>query len=154
METLHTMSFPPPPPEHASEACKRAPNRHYFCIILVAINKARVTKMKHGVKLNRLGRASGPRRLLLRSLATELIQRERIVTTVTRAKALKSPADKVWFRSKDVCCLPCSQSLRRTTLVLGAFKLLKISNAGQLISLAKRGTFEARKKASAWIFVS
>jgi hypothetical protein len=116
----------PPHPEHASEACKRAPNRHYFCIILVAINKARVTKMKHGVKLNRLGRASGPRRLLLRSLATELIQRERIVTTVTRAKALKSPADKVWFRSKDVCCLPCSQSLRRTTLVLGAFKLAQV----------------------------
>ena len=52
--------------------------------------------MRHGMKLTRLGRASGPRRLLLRSLATELIKHERITTTVARAKALKGPADKVF----------------------------------------------------------
>ena len=51
--------------------------------------------MHHGFKLSRLGRASAPRRALLRSLATELIKHERIVTTVARAKALKGPADKV-----------------------------------------------------------
>lgn len=52
-------------------------------------------KMKHGLKLRKLGRDSAHRRALLRNLTTQLIRHERIMTTYAKAMELRKPADRV-----------------------------------------------------------
>jgi len=51
--------------------------------------------MRHNVRLRKLGRTSGHRRALLRSLTTSLFLHERIRTTVPKAKELRSFAEKL-----------------------------------------------------------
>ena len=51
--------------------------------------------MRHKVDGYKLGRDISARRALLRSLVTSVIERERIVTTVTKAKAARPLVDKM-----------------------------------------------------------
>ena len=51
--------------------------------------------MRHRVAGWKLGRNTSHRRALLRNLVTSLILEERIVTTVTKAKAMKAHAEKM-----------------------------------------------------------
>jgi len=51
--------------------------------------------MRHNVRLRKLGRTSGHRRALLRSLTTSLFLHERIRTTVPKAKELRPFAEKL-----------------------------------------------------------
>ena len=51
--------------------------------------------MRHRVPGNRLSRPYDQRKALLRSLATELIRRDEIVTTLAKAKAVRSHAEKL-----------------------------------------------------------
>ena len=51
--------------------------------------------MRHKVAGYKLGRSTSHRRALLRSLVTSVIEQERIVTTVIKAKAAKPLVDKM-----------------------------------------------------------
>lgn len=51
--------------------------------------------MRHRNKLKKLGKAADQRKALLRSLATSLFKHDEIMTTKTRAKALRPIADKI-----------------------------------------------------------
>lgn len=51
--------------------------------------------MKHGRKVAKLGRARGPRRALLQSLATSLFRHGRITTTLPKAKGLRPFAERL-----------------------------------------------------------
>ncbi len=51
--------------------------------------------MRHQIKKHKLSRAQDQRKALLRSLATQLFLHGEIKTTMAKAKALKSYADKV-----------------------------------------------------------
>ena len=51
--------------------------------------------MRHRLGWNRLNRDPKRRKILLRKLVTALIQHERIMTTLPRAKELRRTGDKV-----------------------------------------------------------
>ncbi|MBY0356911.1 MAG: 50S ribosomal protein L17 [Candidatus Obscuribacterales bacterium] len=51
--------------------------------------------MRHRVPGNRLSRPYDQHRALLRALATELLRHDEIVTTVAKAKAVRSQAEKM-----------------------------------------------------------
>ncbi len=51
--------------------------------------------MRHRVPGNRLSRPYDQRKALLRSLATELLRHDEIITTLAKAKALRSEAEKL-----------------------------------------------------------
>jgi large subunit ribosomal protein L17 len=51
--------------------------------------------MMHNVRLRKLGRTSGHRRALLRSLATSLFRHERVRTTLPKAKELRPFAERL-----------------------------------------------------------
>jgi len=51
--------------------------------------------MRHQVKSKRLGRDSAQRKALLRSLVTSFLEKERITTTHSKAKAMKPIAEKM-----------------------------------------------------------
>jgi large subunit ribosomal protein L17 len=51
--------------------------------------------MRHGRRIPRLGKPADQRRALLRALTTELIRHGRITTTKTRAKAVRSEAERI-----------------------------------------------------------
>lgn len=57
--------------------------------------------MRHGCRVPKLGRPADQRRALLRTLTTELIRNGRITTTKTRAKAVRSEAERVITLAKD-----------------------------------------------------
>jgi large subunit ribosomal protein L17 len=57
--------------------------------------------MRHGNKINHLGRKYGHRRALLANLATQLIMHKRIVTTVAKAKELRVYVEPLVTKSKD-----------------------------------------------------
>lgn len=57
--------------------------------------------MRHNRAINHLGRQSGHRKALLSNLAVSLILNKRIVTTVAKAKALKSYVEPLITKSKD-----------------------------------------------------
>lgn len=56
--------------------------------------------MRHRVVGRRLGRSSGQRRALRRSMITELFRHERIRTTSAKAKAIRGAAEKLITLSK------------------------------------------------------
>lgn len=56
--------------------------------------------MRHGVKVNALGRKAAHRQELLANLAGELILHKRIVTTLAKAKALRVYAEPLLTKSK------------------------------------------------------
>ena len=51
--------------------------------------------MKHGVAGRKLGRASSHRRALYRNLVTDLLKREKIITTEAKAKEVRGLAEKM-----------------------------------------------------------
>lgn len=57
--------------------------------------------MRHGKKINHLGRKSAHRHALLSNLASSLILNKRITTTVAKAKALRKYVEPLLTRSKD-----------------------------------------------------
>lgn len=56
--------------------------------------------MRHGDKINNLGRKKAHRVALMQNLTTQLIQHKRIVTTLAKAKALRVYAEPIITRSK------------------------------------------------------
>ena len=57
--------------------------------------------MRHNKAVNHLGRKSGQRKALLSNMASSLILNKRIVTTVAKAKALKSYVEPLITKSKE-----------------------------------------------------
>ena len=57
--------------------------------------------MRHNKAVNHLGRKSGHRKALLANMASSLILNKRIITTVAKAKALKSYVEPLITKSKD-----------------------------------------------------
>jgi large subunit ribosomal protein L17 len=56
--------------------------------------------MRHGDKINNLGRKSAHRQALMMNLATALIENKRIFTTLAKAKALRTYVEPLITRSK------------------------------------------------------
>ncbi|MGD1855348.1 MAG: 50S ribosomal protein L17 [Leptolyngbyaceae cyanobacterium] len=57
--------------------------------------------MRHRCRTPHLGKPADQRRALLRSLTTELIRHGRIKTTLTRAKAVRSEAERMITLAKE-----------------------------------------------------
>ena len=57
--------------------------------------------MRHGDKINNLGRTKSHRDALLSNLASQLIAHKRIVTTLAKAKALRSYIEPLITKSKE-----------------------------------------------------
>lgn len=57
--------------------------------------------MRHGKKINHLGRKSAHRHALLSNMASSLILKKRITTTVAKAKALRKYVEPLLTKSKD-----------------------------------------------------
>jgi len=57
--------------------------------------------MRHGKKLNHLGRKTGHRKAMLSNMANSLIEHKRINTTVAKAKALRMYVEPLITKSKD-----------------------------------------------------
>ena len=56
--------------------------------------------MRHGDKINNLGRTTAHRKALMSNLCCQLIQHKRIFTTLAKAKALRGYAEPMITRSK------------------------------------------------------
>lgn len=57
--------------------------------------------MRHGDKVNNLGRTASHRRALLANMAISLIEHKRITTTLAKAKALRKYAEPLITKAKD-----------------------------------------------------
>jgi len=57
--------------------------------------------MRHGDKINNLGRTASHRRALLSNLAIQLITHKKIVTTLAKAKSLRTYVEPLITKSKD-----------------------------------------------------
>jgi large subunit ribosomal protein L17 len=57
--------------------------------------------MRHGDKINNLGRTTAHRKALLSNLATQLIAHKRIVTTLAKAKTLRTYIEPLITKAKD-----------------------------------------------------
>jgi large subunit ribosomal protein L17 len=57
--------------------------------------------MRHGVKLNRLGRKTPHRKALMANLTISLIEHKRIITTLAKAKALRVYVEPMLTKSKS-----------------------------------------------------
>jgi len=57
--------------------------------------------MRHGDKINNLGRTASHRAALLSNLACQLIQHKRIVTTLAKAKVLRTYIEPLVTKSKE-----------------------------------------------------
>lgn len=57
--------------------------------------------MRHGDKVNNLGRKAGHRQALLKNLAKALIEHKRINTTLAKAKSLRQYIEPLVTKSKD-----------------------------------------------------
>ena len=57
--------------------------------------------MRHGDKINNLGRTASHRKALLKNLASELIRHKRINTTLAKAKALRTFIEPLITKAKD-----------------------------------------------------
>lgn len=57
--------------------------------------------MRHGDKINNLGRTASHRKALLSNMACELIAHKRIVTTLAKAKALRTYIEPLITKGKD-----------------------------------------------------
>src|SRR5580658_7737828 len=57
--------------------------------------------MRHGDKIKNLGRTSAHRSALLSNLASQLIEHKRIVTTLAKAKALRTYVEPLITKAKD-----------------------------------------------------
>ena len=57
--------------------------------------------MRHGKKINHLGRTTAHRHAMLSNMASSLILHKRVTTTVAKAKALRKYVEPLLTRSKD-----------------------------------------------------
>ena len=57
--------------------------------------------MRHGKKLNHLGRKTAHRKSMLANMACSLIEHKRINTTVAKAKALRRYVEPIITKSKN-----------------------------------------------------
>src|SRR5918997_1211917 len=57
--------------------------------------------MRHGDKINNLGRKKAHREALLSNLTCQLIQHKRIVTTLAKAKALRTYVEPLITKGKE-----------------------------------------------------
>jgi large subunit ribosomal protein L17 len=57
--------------------------------------------MRHGDKINNLGRTTSHRKALLKNLASELIRHKRITTTLAKAKALRTFIEPLVTKAKE-----------------------------------------------------
>lgn len=57
--------------------------------------------MRHGKKFNHLSRKAGHRRALLRNMASSLILKKRITTTLAKAKELRKYVEPIITKSRD-----------------------------------------------------
>src|ERR1700737_3694277 len=57
--------------------------------------------MRHGDKINNLGRTASHRRALLSNLAIQLITHKKIVTTLAKAKALRTYVEPLITKAKE-----------------------------------------------------
>ena len=57
--------------------------------------------MRHGDKINNLGRTASHRSALLSNLASQLITHKRIVTTLAKAKVLRTYIEPLITKAKD-----------------------------------------------------
>lgn len=57
--------------------------------------------MRHGKKVNHLGRQSAHRQAMLSNMACSLIEHKRITTTIAKAKALRVYVEPIITKSKD-----------------------------------------------------
>lgn len=57
--------------------------------------------MRHRCRVHELGKPADQRKALLRALTTELLRHGRITTTQTRAKAVRSEAERIITLAKD-----------------------------------------------------
>jgi large subunit ribosomal protein L17 len=57
--------------------------------------------MRHGDKINNLGRTASHRKALLKNLASELIKHKRITTTLAKAKSLRTFIEPLITKAKD-----------------------------------------------------
>ncbi|OQP63179.1 50S ribosomal protein L17 [Niastella vici] len=57
--------------------------------------------MRHGDKINNLGRTASHRKALLKNLASELIRHKRISTTLAKAKALRTFIEPLITKAKE-----------------------------------------------------
>ncbi len=57
--------------------------------------------MRHGKKINHLGRKSAHRHAMLSNMASSLIMHKRITTTVAKAKALRKYVEPLLTKAKD-----------------------------------------------------
>jgi large subunit ribosomal protein L17 len=57
--------------------------------------------MRHGDKINNLGRTASHRKALLSNLASQLINHKRIVTTLAKAKALRTYIEPLITKAKE-----------------------------------------------------
>ena len=57
--------------------------------------------MRHGDKINNLGRTASHRQALMSNMACSLIEHKRIFTTLAKAKALRTYVEPIINRSKD-----------------------------------------------------
>lgn len=64
-------------------------------------NGSRWVAMRHGNRLNHLGRPADQRKALIRTLTTEVLRHGRITTTKVRAKAIRKYVDKMIGLAKD-----------------------------------------------------
>src|SRR5918995_6601730 len=61
----------------------------------------KTTVMRHGDKIKNLSRTASHRRALLSNLACQLIQHKKIVTTLAKAKALRTYVEPLITKAKD-----------------------------------------------------
>jgi len=57
--------------------------------------------MRHGDKVNNLGRTTSHRKALMRNLSCSLIEHKRIITTLAKAKSLRQYVEPIINRSKN-----------------------------------------------------
>jgi len=57
--------------------------------------------MRHGKKINHLGRTDSHRKAMLANMATSLVKHKRIITTLAKAKALRKYVEPLITKSKN-----------------------------------------------------
>jgi len=86
--------------------------------------------MRHGDKVNNLGRTKAHREALLGNLACQLIQHKRIVTTTAKAKSLRGFVEPLITKAKD-------NTTHQRRIVFGYYRIKKRSK-NFLVRLPKR----------------
>src|SRR6056297_373012 len=69
--------------------------------MFLSINWKKNKRMRHGKKINHLGRTSSHRKALLANMASSLILYKRITTTTAKAKALKTYVEPLITKAKQ-----------------------------------------------------